>query len=136
MCAATSPPSPTTRPTMAELAKWTFKNGAAALWTAARSIYRQSIPAMMLFVALVTAYTFGTLGWSMWSMIIVYLIGAFAVSAAEDRAEAAAKTEWAERFLRMIETDHDLSVTITHRAEDIANALREREEKKRDTDHG
>lgn len=106
-----------------------IKAGVTALWRGLVGVYRYMLPSIMIIIGLFVAYAVGRQGLSEWWLIPAYLFAGFALGAAQDRAEAIAKTVWAERFLRLIETDHDFTVTITHNVSEVEDALRARKAK-------
>lgn len=107
----------------------TIKSGAITVWRSLVGVYRYMLPSFMIITGMFFAYAVGSQGLSEWWLVPAYLFAGFALGAAQDRAEAVAKEAWGERFLRLIETDHDLSVTITHNIAEVEDALRPRREK-------
>jgi len=82
----------------------------------AADFWRMGAPTMLGAFAVVSAYAIGAVGGgNWWTLIPVVLMGA-SIGLAADRAEARAKSDFAERFMRLIEDDHTIDVTINHRS--------------------
>jgi hypothetical protein len=86
-------------------------------WREIRAVARRFTPSMLMGGAILLAYTAGDIHVSPWWILICMVLGGFAIGAAEDRAENRASTAWAGKFWRLIESDHLLEISVTHKNE-------------------
>ena len=89
-------------------------------WAAVIGFVRTAGPSFTLCAAITAAYAMGDVGVNPWWMVACMVVGGFAITLAEDRAEAKASTKFANQILGMIENDHTLEITVTNKTEVVS----------------
>jgi hypothetical protein len=79
-----------------------------------RHAARGATPSLLMSFSVLVGYAMGEFGVDRWWALLPIVFGGFALGLSSDRAEARAKTEWADKFWRLIETDHMLEISVTH----------------------
>lgn len=80
-------------------------------------LWRGAGPSILMVAGMMAAYGLGNAGLTSWSVLLPAVIGSWAIGLAEDRAEARASKDWAGKFWRLIETDHMLEISVTHKGQ-------------------
>lgn len=88
------------------------------VWSYVCGVWRAAAPSLTVAAAIIAAYVMGSDEASFYWLLAPMILASFALGATADRESARARNETALTFLRLIETDHELQVTVTHRRED------------------
>lgn len=100
--------------------KYIAKRLPVVAWAGLRGAFKQVGPVLLLFLAIAFAYGIGKGDNSSWYLLVSVILGSFAIGSAEDRAENRASIAWASKFWNLIETDHVLEISVTHKTDKAA----------------
>lgn len=89
---------------------------------ALQSLWRTATPNFLVALSVIVAFAMGDLNVNHWLMLVPMVTASFGVGLAQDRAEARAAKWWAVKFWSIIESDHMVEISVTHKNSPEARA--------------